>query len=331
MFKIFFIAFAIGLKLFAVEPTAPTGSVASPGVASSTQKAASETKIVGYTKEFSPTIYKNDECLQKNVFEACQDLVSKKKSDPTAKPTEVFLIAKKACELKGEGCVGIYSIAKSASSDAFEGLQKFLEAQCIKSAEACNELASVFEAQKDYTNAIDYARKYYLKFQKGNFAKFSYLYGDKNEAFAASLSECTKNNSDCVMYIKSMTDHPQIAKLVEFAEADCKKDVSGSSSCLTVGHYYNKNLNFSKAAEVWGLQCNKENAESCIMVIGSKGIEPAKKMTAYSKLCSISGKIPISILNVKKMNCQNSSAIEIPNQLKIFSEYELRKLDRASP
>jgi hypothetical protein len=288
-------------------------------------KAGADSAVLGYTKEFSPVTYKPEDCLQKNNFTSCKMLGLKKKSEN--KFTEALLFAKKACELNGEGCVGLYDLGNSVGPDSVTGLKKFLEDQCVKSAEACNEVSSIYESQKDYPNAIDYARKYYLKYQKGNFTKFSYLYGDKNEAFAASLSECNKNPADCVQYVRTMRDHPQLAKLVSQAELDCNQHPAGNS-CLDTGLYFNKKANYKKSSQLWDLACKAEIAEACVFLMGSRGADAADQVSAFSKFCSIHQTMPMSLLNLKKMNCQNPSAKEIPSQLKVFSEYELTKAEK---
>lgn len=282
---------------------------------------------VGYTKEFSPKNYKPEDCLQKSNLESCLKLSTIKKNENNFK--DAFPLARKACELNSENCSGLYTMANVLGVDAVTNLKKFLEEQCVKSAEACNELALIYESQKDYTTAIDFARKYYLKYQKGNFTKFSYLYGDKNEAFAASLNECTKNNADCVQYIRFMPDHPQLNKVIALAEQDCVKAPAGPS-CLDTGLHYNKKAKYVKAYELWGPSCKSNVVEACIYIMGSRGIDPDQQLTAYKHFCTIGSQMPMTFLNVKKMNCQNPAAAkDIPNQLKAYSDYELRKAEKS--
>jgi tetratricopeptide (TPR) repeat protein len=282
---------------------------------------------VGYAKEFSPKSYKSEDCLQKSNVESCLKLAAIKKNENNIK--EALPLARKACELKAEACSGLFAMANILGADAVANLKKFLEEQCVKNADACNEASLIYESQKDYTTAIDYARKYYLKYQKGNFTKFSYQYGDKNEAFAASLNECTKNNADCVGYIRFMPDHPQIAKMITLAEQDCVKSPTGTS-CLDTGLHYNKKAKYAKAYQLWGPSCKSSIAEACIFIMGSRGIEPEEQLDSYRHFCKISSQMPIGFVNVKKMNCQSpSSAKDIPNQLKAYSEYELRKAEKS--
>jgi hypothetical protein len=312
----------------AAEPSAVKADAPKPAAASNQAKPSqSEPKVtterLGYTKEFSPTTYKAEDCLQKNSFEACQKLAAGKKSEN--KLSEAYLYAKKSCELAGEGCVGLYETASLLGPDTVTGLKKFLEDQCVKSAEACNEVSSIYENQKDYPNAIDYARKYYLKSQKGNFTKFSYLYGDKNEAFATSLNECNKNAADCVVYIKSMPDHPQMAKLVSQAELDCNQNPAGGS-CVDVGLYYNKKAIYKKSSQLWGISCKAQTAQACMYLMGSRGAMPEEQLAAYEKFCSLTPTLATSTL--KKLNCKVPLPKEIPSQLKVYSEYELSKAEK---
>lgn len=322
--------------LFVVSPTlaadapalAPSGTTpAKPAAVSPTSAPQpAPPAALGYTREFSPKKYTVEDCIQKSNFETCQKLAAIKKSENNFK--EALPLAKKACELKPESCAGLYSMVSTLGPDAMAALKKFLEEQCVKHAEACNEVSLIYESQKDYTGAIDFARKYYLKYQKGNFTKFSYLYGDKNEAFAASLNECTLNNSECVNYIRTMGDHPQFTKLISFAEQDCIKKPAGGS-CLDTGLHYNKKAKYVKSLELWSPACKSEVVEACIYLMGSRGVDPDEQLKAYKLFCNINGNIPIAILNVKKMNCQNPySAKDIPNQLRAYSEYELRKAEK---
>jgi hypothetical protein len=281
---------------------------------------------IGYTKEFSPTEYKLEDCTVKNKYDICIKIKNKRKEE--SKLSEMLVVSQKACELKPtEACSGLFALARQVGGNAVFQTQKLLEQTCIKFAEACDEVSGFYEDQKDFGSAINFARKYYLKFQKGNFAKFSYQYGDKNEVFAASLVGCQKEPNKCAEYLKLMPDHNQLAKILEGAEKDCKSYVKATtpSSCVLVGsHYYNLG-NTNKAYDYWSIDCDKSNSVSCFYIMGSN-IDDLRKNFAFEKFCRIPvANLNPSHLNLQKMNCV-SGVNKATEQLKAVGVVELKNL-----
>ena len=324
----FLLITSFSLSLFAQNNNASATSVAKSTDASKIITSGAGVAI-GYTKEFSPTEYKLEDCTVKNKYDICVKIKNKRKEE--SKFSEMLVVSQKACELKPtEACSGLFALARQVGGPAVLQTQKLLEQSCIKFAEACDEVSGFYEDQKDFSSAINFSRKYYLKFQKGNFAKFSYQYGDKNEAFVASQVGCQKDSAKCAEYLKLMPDHNQLAKILEGAEKDCKNYVKATtpSSCVLVGsHYYNIG-NYNKAYDYWSIDCDKNNAISCFYIMGSS-IADLRKNVAFEKFC----RIPLtnlnpSHLNLQKMNCVSgvSTATE---QLKAVGVVELKALSAA--
>lgn len=319
---------SLSLSLFAQNSNAPTANSASPAKSTDASKIITSGAgvAIGYTKEFSPTEYKLEDCTVKNKYDICIKIKNKRKEE--IKPSEMLVVSQKACELKPtEACAGLFALARQVGGSAVFQTQKLLEQSCIKFAEACDEVSGFYEDQKDFASAINFSRKYYLKFQRGNFAKFSYLYGDKNEAFAASLVGCQKEPAKCAEYLKLMPDHNQLAKLLEGAEKDCKTylKMATPSSCVLVGsHYYNIG-NYNKAYDYWSVDCDKNNAYSCFYIMGSN-IDELRRDVGFEKFCRIPlTKLNASHLSLQKMNCV-SGANKATEQLKAVGVVELKSL-----
>ena len=321
----FLLFFSFSLKLSAQNTNASPASSAKSTDASKIITSGVGVSI-GYTKEFSPTEYKIEDCTVKNKYDVCLKIKNKPKEE--SKQAEVLLVSQKACELKPtEACSGLFALARKIGGPAVLQTQKLLEQSCIKHAEACDEVSGFYEDQKDFSAAISFSRKYYLKSLKGNFAKYAYQYGDKNEAFAASTVGCQKEPSKCAEYLKLMPDHPQITKILEGAEKDCKVYVKGpvQSSCVLVGSYYYNAGNYNKAYEYWSIDCDKKNSMACFYIMGSN-FEDLRKNIAFEKFC----RIPLvdlnaSHLSLQKMNCV-SGVNKATEQLKAVGVVELKTL-----
>ena len=310
------------INLFASGQT--TSGVKS-GDQSKPQSADNTVVPVTYSRQFNQMNYKMEDCLNKGKYDICIKLKKQKKDEN--RPQDQLAASLKACELKPhEACGGIFSLARQIGGSSLTATQKVLEGVCLKNAEACDEVSNFYEEMKDYNSAISFARKYYLKFQKGSFARMSYTYGDKNEAFAASRVACESDYKTCAEYLKLMPDHPEITKLVKGSEKAClnaARGVVSDEACSAVGlHYYNLGNN-NKAYEAWSKECDLYNPAGCFYVIGGS-FDEMRKQFAAAKFC----RIPIKNLNanqanIQKINC-NSKSNKVTDQLKAVGEYELK-------
>jgi hypothetical protein len=315
-------------SLHAQNSNVPVSNSASPAKSTDASKIITSGLgvAIGYTKEFSPTEYKLEDCTVKNKYDVCIKIKNKRKEE--AKLSEILIVSQKACELKPkEACAGLFALARQVGGVAVFQTQKLLEQSCIKFAEVCDEVSGFYEDQKDFGSAINFSRKYYLKFQKGNFAKFSYQYGDKNEAFAASLVGCQKEPAKCAEYLKLMPDHNQLLKILEGAEKDCKAYVKMAtpSSCVLVGSHYFNIGNYNKAYDYWSIDCDKNNAYSCFYIMGSS-IDDLRKNVIFEKFCRIPlANLNASHLSLQKMNCV-AGVNKATEQLKAVGVVELKLL-----
>lgn len=165
-------------------------------------------KPVGFAQSTAAEIVKIEDCTVKNKYEICQKILNPKKGVP--KPLEALAAYKKSCEIKEEGCVKIYSYVAKNSPESIDALHPFLETQCAKNIEACHELTFILEVKKDYSNAINYARKYFLQKQSGNFIKLSYKYGDKSEAIVVALNSCKSGVFEQCVFVLGLSEVEQV-------------------------------------------------------------------------------------------------------------------------
>lgn len=226
-----------------------------------------------------------ESCLLDNVLASCEMATARLHFGKRLK--EALKTSEKACELSDEGCSQSYSLAAAVDKKTADEIAKKFENRCEQNANFCLDLASIYEERSNYKAALEAARKYYLKNEKGIFPYYAYKYGDKNEAFTTAMNHCKKENDRCIFYLRYMPDHPQFDEILKLSENSCKTEnhgATGATDCAIVGSYYLKKANLSAAYDMWSFDC-KHNYTSCLLIIGTAKFKTEQIKSALLQFC----------------------------------------------
>lgn len=265
-------------------------------------------------------------CLKQSDIEACNIAVSA--FNGQGKPQLALEVSEKMCEMNAENCSQSYFSARRVGPQAALDLLKKMQLRCSKSTEYCDTLASIYEEKKQFSLALETAKKYYDKFQKGSYPRLAYQLGtDKKTAFDAFLKDCREDNSKCVFALRYMPDHPQYLELLVHAENACKKEgdlSSGATDCAIVGTLYFKKSNFPKAFEFWAYDCAK-NQVSCMLILGSEKAAANLKLQAMKGFCNYTGQMhEATLANLENKYCGKFKENQkIPKELFTAGQQEI--------
>lgn len=228
-------------------------------------------------------------CLKQSDVEACNIAVSAFNGQNESQLA--LEVSEKMCEMDADNCSQSYFSATRVSPQAALDLVKKMQMRCSKKTDYCDTLASIYEERREFPLALEAAKKYFDKFQKGIYPRLVYEYGnDKKTAFDAFLKDCREDNSKCVFALRYIPDHPQYQELLVHAENQCKKEGTasyGATACAILGTLYYKKSNFSKAFELWAYDCAK-NQVACMLILGSEKAAANLKLQAMTGFCNYS-------------------------------------------
>lgn len=265
-------------------------------------------------------------CLKESDVEACNHAVSA--FNGQNKPQLALEVSEKMCEINADHCSQSYYSAQRVGPQSALDILKKMQIRCSKKVDYCDTLASIYEGKKEFSLALETAKKYFDKFQKGSYPRLVYQYGnDKKIAFDAFLKNCREDNSNCAFALRYMPDHPQYQELLVHAENECKKEEnmsSGATDCAVVGTLYYKKLNFLKAFEFWAYDCAK-NQVACLLILGSEKATANVKSQAMVDFCNYSASIlHVTVANLKKKYCEKFKENKlIPKEMLTIGQQEL--------
>ena len=223
-------------------------------------------------------------CYTDHIADACTALAQG--LTPLKRFPEALKASEMACDLNPNHCDQLMFLASPIGKKATDAVLEKLTVKCKNNVDVCNNLANALEMVGKYKESIAAAKVYYDKHKSGNYAWFSYKYGDKKAAFSASLEECNLKK-DCVFYMRYMPDHPQYDLLVKQSESGCKSQTEsgeGATICTIVGSYFIKKKNFSSAYENLSTDCS-HNGLACLLIVGTPEFSEAQRNAAALQFC----------------------------------------------
>jgi hypothetical protein len=242
-------------------------------------------------------------CLDKKDLASCLLAVPRLNSEK--KWALAFKTGEILCELDQSQCFSIYYIAEKFEKKKAEDFFAKLQAECEKNADYCDAVARLQEDKKNYEQALISAKKYFNKHKDGVYILLAHKYGNKQDAFEASLADCKQNIDKCIFYLRSFYEHPQKDEILKNVIKSCVEQNSpsdGTSKCAILGTYYFKVQEFDLAYKYWSKDCETNNM-SCVLILGSRRYNENVIKTTLKKFCSVKTG-SASIMEVQLTECE---------------------------
>jgi tetratricopeptide (TPR) repeat protein len=299
LFLIFYFQFFFSLN---AQVLVPANSVSQNEAKSPESKQSVQTKdnLTENDPKLSEAI---KTCLDKKDLASCMVAV------PRLNAEEKFALAFKTgeilCELDASHCFGVYYTALKLDPKKAEDFFNKLIAECEKNADYCDAVASLHEVKKNYEQALLTAKKYFTKHKKGMYILLAFKYGNKQDAYDASLADCKADEANCVFYLRYFYEHPQKDEILKLAVKSCneqKTPVDGASNCAILGTYYFKIQEFDLAYKYWAKDCDTNNL-SCVLILGAKRYSDEVNKATLKKFCSVKTGL-INSLNLQLTECE---------------------------
>lgn len=244
-------------------------------------------------------------CLEKKDLASC--LMATPRLHAEKKYALAFKTGEVLCELEQTHCFGVYYIAVNYDKKKAEEFLAKIIAECEKNADYCDSVASIQEDQKNLEQALISAKKYFTKHKKGNYILLAHKYGNKQDAFDASLADCKANTDQCVFYLRYFYEHPQKDEILKNAVKSCTEQkivTDGASNCAILGTYYFKIQEFDLAYKYWSKDCETNNL-SCVLILGAKRYDDEVNKSTLKKFCSVktgmAGSFNLQIVECEKI------------------------------
>ena len=264
-------------------------------------------------------------CIEKKELASCLVAVPRLQSEKQY--ALAFKTGEILCELEPTHCFSVYFISLSLDKKKAELFFTKLISECEKNADFCDAVANIHEEQKNYELALQAAKKYFTKHKQGSYILLAHKYGNKQEAYTASLADCKSNQDQCVFYLRYFYEHPQKSEILENSIKSCveqKQSSIGANNCAILGTYYFKIQEFDLAYKHWSKDC-ETNSTSCLLILGSKRFNDEINLLTLKKFCSTKGG-PTAHFNLQLVECEKieESTVRVPPAIEKFAVESLK-------
>ena len=264
-------------------------------------------------------------CIDKKELASC--LVATPRLNFDKQYALAFKTGEILCELEAVHCYGAYYIALNFNKKKAEDFLAKILSECEKNADFCDAVAGLHEDQKNYELALLAAKKYYTKHKKGSYIVLAHKYGNKQDAYDASLADCKTNSDQCVYYLRYFYEHPQKDEILKNAVKNCteaKNLTLEANNCAILGTYYFKIQEFDLAYKYWSKDCETNNL-SCLLILGSKRYNDDANKSALKKFCTVKASAAGSY-NLQLVECEKIDAdtVRTPPAVEKFASETLK-------